>query len=293
MQGDGPGGQGRLPEALVLGVPKAGTTSLAAWLDAHPDAWVPPRKELEFFNARWGEGLDAYRRAFADAGGAAVALEATPDYLLHATTLDRIARCLPEARFVVLLREPVARAWSHFNYNRQLGIEYRSFARAVADEDRVPPRRPLGYGDVGLRAPFDYLGTGRYADHLARLDALVDPDRTLVRLLDDLRDDPQRTFDDVCRHLGLSPHPVPDEPRRNEGRTPRSVLVQNLLARLLLGRRDALWLRLATANLVDRRPDPLDPQVARSLRVRMQPHNERLAARLGRPLPASWSVDGA
>lgn len=223
-------GEGRLPDALVLGVPRAGTTSLAAWLGAHPDAWVPPDKELEFFNANFEQGLGAYRAAFADAGDVAVACEATPDYLLHPTTLQRIVDTLPGARFVVLLREPVARAWSHFNYNRQLGIEYRSFRRALRDEQRDPPRRPLGFRTDDLRLPFAYLGTGRYAEHLARLDALVGPDRTLVRL--------------------------------------------------------------SAANLADRRPDPLDPDLARRLRARMQPHNQRLAERLGRALPASWSVAG-
>lgn len=282
-----------MPDALVLGVPKAGTTSLAAWIDAHPDAWVPPQKELDFFHAHWEQGLDAYREAFAGAGDVAVTCEATPDYLLHPTTLRRIADTLPRARFVVLLREPVARAWSHFHYNRQLGIEYRSFRRALADEHRRPPRRPLGFRDVGLRAPFAYLGTGRYADHLARLDALVGPERTLVRLLEDVRSDPQGTFDDVCAHLGLDPHPVPAEVRRqNTGRTPRSVLWQNLVARLLMGRSDRLWFRLAHANLRDRRPAPVDADLARRLRARMQPHNERLAQRLGRDLPRSWSVEG-
>ena len=284
---------GRLPDALVLGVPKAGTTSLAAWIGAHPDAWVPPRKELEFFNAHWDQGLDAYRASFADAGDVAVACEATPDYLLHRLTLQRVAATLPDARFVVLLREPVARAWSHFNYNRQLGIEYRSFRRALADERRDPPRRPLGFGDVDLRVPFSYLGTGRYAEHLARLDELVDPSRTLVRLLDDVRVDPQGTFDDVCEHLGLDPHRVPPEiERANTGRTPRSVVLQNVIARLFMGRSDRTWFRLASANLLDRRPDPLAPDLAQRLRARMQPHNERLAERLGRPLPRSWSVEG-
>ncbi len=297
MQPDDPGAQcqqgGRLPDALVLGVPKAGTTSVAAWIDAHPDAWVQPSKELEFFNLHWDQGLDAYRADFADAGDATVTCEATPDYLLHPATLERITATLPRARFVVLLREPVARAWSHFNYNRQLGIEYRSFRRALVDEQRRPPRRPLGLGDVGLRAPFAYLGTGRYADHLARLDALVDPERTLVRLLEDVRTDPQGTFADVCRHLGLDPHPVPAEVRRqNTGRTPRSVLWQNVLARLLMGRSDRLWLRLAEANLRDHRPQALDAELARRLRARMQPHNQRLAERLERALPRSWSVEG-
>lgn len=282
-----------MPDALVLGVPKAGTTSLAAWIDAHPDAWVPPQKELAFFNAHWGQGLDAYRAAFAEAGDVAVTCEATPDYLLHRTTLQRIADTLPRARFVVLLREPVARAWSHFNYNRQLGLEYRSFRRALLDERRRPPRRPLGFRDVGLRVPFAYLGTGRYADHLARLDDLVDPERTLVRLLEDVRTDPQGTFDDVCGHLGLDPHPVPAEDRRqNTGRAPRSVLWQNVLARLLMGRSHRLWRRLGRANLRFERPAPLDADLARRLRARMQPHNQRLAERLGRALPPSWSVEG-
>lgn len=282
-----------MPDGLVLGVPRAGTTSLAAWIDAHPDAWVPPQKEVEFFNAHWEQGLDAYRAAFAEGGDVAVTCEATPDYLLHPATLQRIADTLPHARFVVLLREPVARAWSHFHYNRQLGIEYRSFRRALVDEQRRPPRRPLGFRDVGLRVPFAYLGTGHYADHLARLDDLIDPERTLVRLLEDVRTDPQGTFDDVCRHLGLDPHPVPAEVRRqNNGRTPRSVLVQNVLSRLLMGRSDRLWLRLAHANLRARRPEPLDAEFARRLRARMQPHNERLAQRLGRALPPSWSVEG-
>ena len=93
----------RLPDFLVLGVPKAGTTTLARWLADHPGCFVPPEKELDFFNLEWHTGLDAYAARFAAAPAHVLVGEATPGYLLDPGWLGRIAVTLPNARFVVIL----------------------------------------------------------------------------------------------------------------------------------------------------------------------------------------------
>src|SRR5947208_14127778 len=103
----------RLPDFLIVGAMKAGTTSLAAWLRAHPDVFMPPQKEIHFFDAQWERGVPWYADQFAGAPEGALVGEATPAYMVTTAFLDRMASVVPNARLLVVLREPVARAWSH------------------------------------------------------------------------------------------------------------------------------------------------------------------------------------
>ncbi|MEB3276870.1 MAG: hypothetical protein VKM92_07885, partial [Cyanobacteriota bacterium] len=102
-----------LPEALIIGAPKCGTTSLAGWLAGHPQVYVHPRKELHFFDGRWPWGADWYCcqfPRFRPDGPRIVRLEATPNYLQLAEVPGRVQRLMPQARLIVMLRHPVDRA---------------------------------------------------------------------------------------------------------------------------------------------------------------------------------------
>jgi hypothetical protein len=272
---------------LVLGVPKAGTTTLAHWLADHPDCYVPPEKELRFFNLGWSTGLPAYAAHFEGAPAAAIVGEATPSYLLDAAWLGRIAVTLPDARFVVILREPVARAYSNHGFLQQSGVDPRPWDRVVTDELERPLAGPAGISP-------GYFATGRYADQLEDLHRLVDPAAVHVCFFEDLVADGPSLFRGVCEHLGLDPSVVPEPQRANPTVTLRSPRAQWLLRQVrAIGLPASIASRVGRLNVRSgRSPRRLEPDEVLALRARfgLDEQIARLAVMLGRPLPERWTA---
>jgi sulfotransferase family protein len=133
-----------LPDFLVIGARKAGTTSLYFYLIDHPSVLPAWKKEIRFFNGRFSRGVDWYRAHFAPEackrllecrhGFPPVTGEATPDYLTHPRAAERVRRVLPQAKLLVTLRDPVDRAFSDYQHRVRKGVENRSFEAAVEEE---------------------------------------------------------------------------------------------------------------------------------------------------------------
>ena len=159
------------PSFFVVGAQKAGTTTLHDWLTELPDVRLPAIKETHFFSedARYARGEGWYLSQFRGAGGAgAVAGEVDPEYLYAETAAGRLAAFAPEARVVAVLRDPLKRAWSHFQMTQARGLEPLGFAEALeAEAER------LRTGGAHARMHFSYLDRGRYADHVERLQAAL------------------------------------------------------------------------------------------------------------------------
>ena len=220
-----------LPEALILGAMRAGTTFLYDALSAHPRVAADTIKEHQFFGYRWPEGMRAYRRqlprrwpdAIVKATGLrrALVIDSSPDYLFHPLAPERAAAVLgPSIKAIVLLREPGARAWSHYCLSLQRGHEHLGFLDAIAaEEERLAGEEArIAAGQETARAPhqiFSYLARGRYADQLQRWFKHIPRERFLVLKSEDLFAQPQVTLDRVCRFLDLDPIALPDRIRRN------------------------------------------------------------------------------
>lgn len=202
-----------LPDFLVIGVPKAGTTALHAALSRHPELFLSRVKEPKFFlsegppPARGGPG-DAqtyqehvWRRAdyealFDPAPDGALRGEATPFYLYDLDAQNRIRRLIPKARLVVLLRNPVDRAHSNWTHLWAAGLESeRDFVRACALEEH---RRDAGWAHF-----WHYVSQGLYGRQLEHLFGLFAREQVLVLRYRDLRDSPVPTLDRVCEFLGV------------------------------------------------------------------------------------------
>ena len=250
-----------LPDYLIIGAQKAGTTSLHAWLEAHPAGLRVRGKELHFFDLRYGRGLDWYRSCFprasarrhvSDRVGAAVAGEATPAYLFHPEVPARVAADLPGVRCVAVLREPVARAHSHWRHERRAGREDRSFVDAVRGElDLLAAGRGATPDDPLFRRRW-YLSRGHYAEQLGRWFAHVGREPVLVLRSETMFEHPGATFATVCDHLGISRWEPPEgfEARNRD------------LAAIGVG-------------------DDLDPDLAQALADHFAPHNQALGVLLG------------
>ncbi len=270
----------RLPDFLVIGAPKAGTSTLAADLAWHPELWLPQRKELGYFDVRWRrEPVESYLAEYASAPPDVLVGEATPTYLHVPGAIDRIADVAPAVRLVVALRDPVARAWSHYWYNRT--------ARLV--EDRPPEE---AFADD----PDEYLAPGRYAQHLRAVLERFDRSQVYAFTLDDMIADPGATFRDICRHLDVA-ELVPEHVgrARNRAYSVRWPVLRRQMVRFRLWRRlpFRLGFRLDEWNRL-----PLDvPPMPADLRARVADHyaadTADLVTLLGRHVPWGPEPDGS
>ena len=179
-----------LPNFLVIGAMKAGTTSLASYLRAHPQMHLPERKELYFFTAEdnWTRGKEWYEAQFRGAGDALAVGEACVGYAMHPTyqgVPERIATMLPRVRLVYIVREPVDRMISHYRH------------RAWNGEEDLPIERALREHDV-------YLDTSRYAMQIDRYLEYFARESILIISSEELKTDRLRTLRRVFRFLGVA-----------------------------------------------------------------------------------------
>ena len=209
--------QRKLPDFIIAGAQKSGTTSLFAYLCEHPLVTPPITKEMSFFDNQFHRGLNWYRAHFprdvtssVDGGSGMPTLtgESSAYYLFHPHTAARIANTLPGVKIIVLLRNPVDRAFSHYQLNLRRGNEHLSFEKAIDAE----ARRLAGEHDL-MRA-FDqyasfahekhsYLARGRYAEQLAVWRRHFRPDQLLIIESGQFFADTAKEFDRVQDFLGL------------------------------------------------------------------------------------------
>jgi hypothetical protein len=199
----------RLPDAMVIGAQRAGTSSLYRYLGAHPDVSASFRKEVEYFSRYEHLGERWYRAHFdLDVGRRRLTFEATPDYLLHPLAAQRARALVPDAKLVVLLRDPVARAVSHHRHMVRLGYERLDLDAALdAEPGRCGPdlsRLAVDPGhDPKALLRYSYVARGRYEEQLRRWFDHFPRDQFLVIRSEDLFDDPVRSFATVVDFLGL------------------------------------------------------------------------------------------
>jgi hypothetical protein len=201
-----------LPDVVILGTQRGGTTSLFDWLASHPSVAPSTTKEVHYFDRFYANGERWYRAHFAFKGVPRLSIEATPYLLFYPLAPQRVAADLPtSARFVVLLRDPVQRAISQYWHSCRLRAEDEPLEVALALEDQ----RLAGQDEV-VRAGgesfahrnFSYKARGHYAEQLRRWYEVVDPDRILVMESEELWGNPRGPAR-VQQWLGLSPNHTP------------------------------------------------------------------------------------
>ncbi|MGF1595321.1 MAG: sulfotransferase [Acidimicrobiales bacterium] len=258
-----------VPNYLIIGTKRGGTTSLARWLLTHPD--VRPlfparetRKGVYYFDVNYDRGEAWYRSHFPTRaahglrerrrGRPLLLGDATPYHLYHPHAAERARRLVPGAKVIALLRHPVDRAQGHWAERTRQGVESLDFAAAIAAE----PARLAGEEERMIADPghvsfahqhWSYVDQGRYARSLQRWMAAYPAEQLLVLRSEDLYADPATVYRRVLDFLDLAPH-IP------------------------AGRRG--WNRSANG--------PLDPAMRDHLRALLDPDIAELEALLGRHL---------
>lgn len=234
------------PDFLIVGSQRCGTTSMFKTLGQHP-AVLPAvlHKGVHYFDKHYGHGMAWYRGHFPlltsawrterRTGVRPVTGESSPYYMFHPLAGQRIANDLPGVRLLVLLRDPVERAYSAYTHERARGYESENFERAL----ELEPERVAGeYNRMVADPSYDsfhlqhnaYLTRGWYVEQLARLEQLVGRERIHVVDSQQFFTDPAPVYAGVLDFLGLPPHP--DTRFEHHNARPRSPLSPALRERL-------------------------------------------------------------
>jgi Sulfotransferase domain len=250
-----------VPDFLLIGAQRGGTTTLYHYLVRHPQILgAVLDKEVHYFDLHANRRLAWYRARFPTArfrsavqrrAGAAMVGEATPYYLFHPGVPRRVAAALPTVKAVAMLRDPVERAWSHYRHEVDLGYETLSFEEAIACEpERLAGEDERLADDVGAvsfeHQHHSYLARGRYAEQLERWFAALGRDRVHVVKSEDFFSDPSGEFVQVLDFLGASRWQPP------------------------------AWRTLNAATSTG-----MDPATRQRLRDAFRPHDQRLTTLLG------------
>jgi sulfotransferase family protein len=224
------------PDFLLIGAQRSGTTSLYRYLAEHPSmAPALVSKGVHYFSTSYGQGRSWYRGhfptiAYRDLHRAVrrtplVTGEASPYYLFHPLAPERVALELPDVRLIALLRDPVSRAYSQFQHEREGGFEpLTTFEEAIdAEPERLAGEEERIVSDPTYQSfphqHFTYLSRGRYAEQLRRWWAHVPRERMLVLRAEDLFGDLEGTHARVLEFLGLPPRGVQRQTAYNATRS--------------------------------------------------------------------------
>ncbi|MBE9168869.1 sulfotransferase [Pleurocapsales cyanobacterium LEGE 06147] len=219
----------KLPTFLIVGVQKAGTTSIYNYLQEHPQVYMSPVKETNFLEQDW-ENLPPeqqnkngiitfadYCRLFADVKDEIAIGEASPNYLFHyESSAARIQLYVPEAQLIVVLRNPIERAYSDYLMHVRDAISYRSLSEQI----KHSPHKSFI-----IRKGFYYTPLQYYLDKF-------DSTKIKVFLYEDLCQKPVNFMQEMYRYLGVDDAFVPNVSKKAQiGKIPKNRTINNLLQR--------------------------------------------------------------
>ena len=276
-----------LPNFLMCGAGKSGTTTLWNVVRRHPDVFMPVPKEQAFFTSAeydrstYHRGIEWYESLFATAGDRKAIGEASGAYLFDPASPALIRRHVPAARLIFVFRDPVERMYSHYWQERKRGRPLPPFDDVVTR--RVPPFERL-------------MRTSRYATNLARHLAVFPRQQMLCLRYEELRDDPRGLLGRVCGFLDIDVGRLGDVGGRryNPAGRPRSDTLERVLrSRRMLTAARALapqWVlpvgrRLLARTKALNRTTVAPPAMSREVRIRLlgelREEIERLESLLG------------
>lgn len=312
---------------FVVGAQKAGTTALHHYLSRHPDIFLPRKKETHFFSDNHGEyplGIDYYLDTYFPAMecGEKLTGEVDPEYMFFPEVAQRLADFSQEAKIILVLRDPVSRAFSHYQMCLKWGFETLAFHDAIMREgermsyfpDTAPPwdvanlykptcddpERYRVLFNKSVQSQFSYVERGFYFKQINRYLAHFAKNQIMFILSEDLKANTQEVLKNIYRFLEVEDIPLPSIPVRetHRGQAPKSFLLHRFLYRPSLAKTAAkilipgtMRLRLREmlhhSNLTTASALRPDDGVASHLRTLYEKDIGRLSPLIGKDL-SSW-----
>lgn len=206
------------PDYFIIGFPKCGTTSLHEYLGEHPDVYLPFGKEIDFFDRLYSRGLNWYKTSFPNIVQKSFVKnfqkkefltgEATPRYIVHPHAVKRIHNTIPNGKFIILMRNPIDRAYSHYKMNLRNDYEYRSFEDALKfEKERIDGRyekmiKNENYysWDYDLYA---YLEHGKYYEKIKKWYSVFPKEQFLIIQSENFQKNTSDVYKQVLKFLNL------------------------------------------------------------------------------------------
>lgn len=236
------------PHFMILGTQKGGTNSLYQYLCQHPQILPATQKEIHFFTLYYQKGIDWYRSQFPSTADGNLLLtgEGTPYYLFHPCVPQRVYHHFPNLKFIVLLRNPINRAISHYYWEVNLGYEMLSLKDALLQE----PERLRGETEKLLadetyyshnHQHYSYLSRGIYVEQLQNWMNVFPREQFLIVQSEDLASQSPKTLNQVFEFLDLPPYQLTNYKKYNVGDYPNvSLDIRQYLAEYFLPYNDKL-----------------------------------------------------
>lgn len=295
-----------LPTFIIIGAAKSGTTSVFDCLGQHPDVYVPPCKEPQYFSRAKYPDLartdEEYAALFDGQTSEKAIGEASTSYLCDQQAPDRIKTLIPDVRLIALLRNPVKRAYALWWHMVQLGFEDLSFEDALAAErDRMESddfRRTAG----NYHGFYYYTHTGLYSRQVQAYFDLFGRDQVRIFIFEEVVKDMAGLCRELFEFIGVDPEFTPDLEARNPSHTAKFKSLQRFLTtpppvfrkafealpgRLQRGCYNALK-KIYWSNMKRAARPPLDPALESDLRTRFTEDIEQLEAILGKKPGSLW-----
>ncbi len=247
-----------LPDFMVIGVGRGGTTSLYHYLGQHPCIVKAAYDELGFFDTNFGLGIYWYRSLFPTIlhkrriilkWKQCMTYDVTPSYIRHPWIIQRILKFLPNVKLIAILRNPVDRAYSHYHMGKRDGNEKRTFDDVIKiDIDRLENKKNLDVDEYfNTIVERSYLARGFYAEQLQIWMDRFPKEQLLVISSEDLASKTEETLATIFDFLKLPNYKIRDLTKRNEAKYP-----------------------------------PMNPDTRKTLVEYFKPYNEKLYSLLGR-----------
>ena len=218
-----------LPDFIIVGAQKAGTTSLFHYLKQHPQIIGSKPNEVHFFDYNFHKGLGYYRSYFPtktelqlqqnDLRKTVITGETSPSYLFFSFVPQRIAKTLPNIKIIILLRDPVARSFSQYHHEVRKGRETESFEAAITREETGETSNRYQSGEYSSHqyGCKSYLARGRYIEGIKAYFSLFKPEQILILSSEDFFSKPQKVYDSILKFLNLEPFVITDVKAKNVG----------------------------------------------------------------------------
>lgn len=284
------------PNTFIVGAAKAGTTSLYAYLAQHPEVYMSPVKEPHFFSkvtpSKEQEHFipvvndeKQYLALFNNAKGAKVIGEASPSYLWDLNTAERIFEKSPNARIIIILRDPVERAYSHYLMDVRDGIQKAPFFEAITEDYRKDKK---GWGISHL-----YVELGMYFSQVKQYLDVFGKNKVCVLMFEEFVQDPRKILEYVSVFLEIELERVKNintEIMHNPYASPRSFLTQTILGNKFVRLRKKIipkFFRQFVLNrllLVHGEKPPIDPVASIYLKEIYDIEIEKLELLLGKKI---------
>ena len=219
-----------LPSFIIIGAQRCGTTSLYDYLSHHPQIIPSPVKELFYFDDYYTRPIEWYKSFFPtkkeqeklerDLVASVITGEASPSYFFHPYAAKRIKETLPQIKLILVLRDPIERAYSHYNHIKRLTRETLSFEEAIEkEEQRITPDIEKLEKDefykADQRRDYSYLTRGYYAKQLKEWFKHFPKEQLLIVQSEEFYRETPKVYNEIVEYLGLNSYTLPTFEAKN------------------------------------------------------------------------------